>query len=97
MSDDIQSTDIPEAVVKQKGQRISAVWVIPIIATLIAGWLVFQSVVEDNAIVEISFISAEGIEAGKTAVKFRNIKIGKVIDITVADDLAKVIVVVELE
>jgi len=97
MNSDIQSTDIPEAVIKQKSWGISAVWVIPIIAALIGGWLVFQSAVEEKATAEISFKNAAGIEVGKTAVKFRNITIGKVIDITVPDDLASVIVVIELD
>ena len=87
---------IPDAAFKQKkSSRISAVWIIPVIAALIGGWLVFQEAAEDKTVVEVAFESAEGIEAGKTVVKLRNIKIGTVTDVQFSTDLTSVIVVME--
>lgn len=90
--------DIPNAALKQKkSSSISVVWIIPIIAAVIGGWLVFQKATETKAVAEVTFESASGLEAGKTVVKLRNIKIGEVKDVKFSDDLASVIVVMEFE
>ena len=90
--------DIPDAALKQKkSSSISTVWVIPIVAAVIGGWLVFQNVTEEKAIAEVTFENAAGLEAGKTVVKFRNIKIGEVVDVKFSKDLTSVIVVLEFK
>lgn len=90
--------EIPEAILKSKNTSISvsSIWVIPVIAALIGGWLVFKSTIEENLFVEVSFKSASGLEAGKTIVKLRNVKVGTVADVKFSSDLSKVIVVMEL-
>jgi len=55
--------DIPDAAINQKGRGISAVWVIPIIATLIAGWLVFKSATEKKPIIDVTFKSDYGVNS----------------------------------
>ncbi len=87
--------DLPEAT-EQPRKGISSVWVIPIVAALIGGWLVFQSATEEKTVATIEFKNAAGLEAGKTAVKLRNIKIGTVTDVSYGEDLSKVIVTIEL-
>jgi paraquat-inducible protein B len=42
--------DIPDAQLKPKDRGISAVWVIPIIAALIGGWLVFNNIINFHLI-----------------------------------------------
>jgi paraquat-inducible protein B len=90
-------SDLPEANTKEKSSGISAVWVIPIIAALIGGWLVFQNAMEEKAVVEVTFQSASGLEAGKTVVKLRNIKIGEVKDVRFSRDLTSVVAVLEFK
>ena len=93
-----QSTpEIPDADLKQTSTGISAVWVIPIVAALIGGWLVFQNITEEKAIAEVTFKSASGLEAGKTVIKLRNIKVGEVKDVRFSDDLSNVVVVMEFK
>lgn len=87
---------IPKANIKTKDNSISPVWVIPIIAALIGAWLVFKSALEENVFVEVSFKSASALEAGKTPVKLRNVKVGEVTEVKFTEDLSKVIVVMEL-
>jgi len=87
--------EIPEARIKRKNFSISAIWVIPFIAALVGGWLVFKSAAEDKIFVEVSFKSASGLEAGKTVVKLRNVKVGEVKDVKFSADLSTVIVVME--
>ena len=54
-----------EARVKNK-RRISPFWLLPFIALLIAGWLVYNNVQERGTTVTIDFQSAAGIVAGRT-------------------------------
>ncbi len=90
--------DIPDAALKQKkSSRISTVWVIPIIAALIGGWLVFQNVTGEKAAIEVTFESASGLEAGKTVVKLRNIKVGMVKNVRFSNDLTNVVVLLEFK
>lgn len=87
--------ELPQAKIKTKSTSFSPIWVIPIIAALIGGWLVFQSAIEKKIFKEVTFNSASGLEAGKTAVRLRNIKVGIVTDVKFSDDLSEVIVVME--
>ncbi len=86
---------MPEAQIKNRKFSISPVWVIPLIAALVGSWLVFKSAITDNIFVEVSFKSASGLEAGKTIVKLRNVKVGEVRDVKFSPDLSRVIVVME--
>ncbi|NOR20632.1 MAG: MCE family protein [Xanthomonadales bacterium] len=88
---------ISTADVKQKSKGFSPVWVIPIIAALVGGWMVFQNLPEENAKIEVTFKSAAGLEAGKTQVKVRDIVVGKVTDVDFSKDLGVVNVEMEFE
>ncbi len=88
-------SDLPQAVVQSKKQ-ISIVWLIPIVAILIGGWLAYKGLSEKGPMVTITFESAEGLEAGKTLVKYKDVKIGQVESIRFNADLSQVIVRAEL-
>jgi paraquat-inducible protein B len=88
---------ISTADVKQKSKGFSPVWVIPIVAALVGGWMVFQNLVQENAKIQVTFKSAAGIEAGKTLVKVRDIVVGKVTDVNFTKDLGVVKVMMEFE
>jgi len=74
----------------------SLVWVIPLIAALIGVALVIKSVSSKGPTITISFVSAEGLEPGKTKVKYKDVDVGSVKTITLAKNLSRVIVEVEL-
>ncbi|MGF6698755.1 paraquat-inducible protein B [Paraburkholderia sp. MM5496-R1] len=74
----------------------SLVWVIPLIAALIGIALVIRSVTERGPVITISFISAEGLEPGKTKVKYKDVDVGAVKTITLSPDLSHVLVQVQL-
>jgi paraquat-inducible protein B len=88
-------SDLPQADVKAKKQ-ISIVWLVPIVAVLIGGWLAYKGLSEKGPMVSITFESAEGLEAGKTLVKYKDVKIGEVKSIRFDADLSRVIVKAEL-
>ena len=67
----------PEAEVK-KGRRISAVWIIPMVAALIGAWLVYKTVSQQGPEITIAFETAEGLEPGKTQIKYKEVVVGTV-------------------
>ena len=91
------ASDIPEAVVAPKSRRsVQLVWLIPLIAALVGGWLAVKSVLDRGPLITISFKTAEGLEAGKTKVKFKDVDIGLVSKVEISKDLSKVLVTAEL-
>jgi hypothetical protein len=88
-------SDLPQADVQSKKQ-ISIVWLIPIVAVLIGGWLAYKGLSEKGPLVLITFESAEGLETGKTQVKYKDVKIGQVENIRFNADLSQVIISAEL-
>ncbi|MEI6002573.1 MCE family protein [Paraburkholderia bengalensis] len=88
---------VPEPeIVTKRGWLPSLVWVIPLIAALIGVGLVVKSVLEKGPTINISFISAEGLEPGKTKVKYKDVDIGFVKTIKLAKNHSRVNVEVQL-
>jgi paraquat-inducible protein B len=86
---DIMEVSTPQ-VSKQSGPSI--IWLIPLLTVLVGGWLIVKTVSEQGPEVTISFKTAEGIEAGKTRIKYKNVDIGTVKYIQFAEDFSHVIV-----
>ncbi len=87
---------VPEARVRTTKQRISIVWLVPLIAVAIGGWLVYKAISEKGPTITITFKSAEGLEAGKTKIKYKDVELGKVASIAFSDDLSQVVITAEL-
>ena len=90
LDDTYTDPELPEPRVAQ-GKSFSLVWLIPIITLLIGGWLTAKTLSEQGPQVTISFKTAEGIEAGKTKIKFRNVEIGVVETVEFGEDFSHVI------
>jgi len=96
MSEESFDSRAPEAEVRT-GRGFSIIWVIPVIAVLIGGWLAYKAMKEKGPEITITFADAEGIEAGKTVIKFKNVAIGKVDSISLLPDLSGVQVSAEMK
>ena len=68
----------PAAAVVKKSRGPSLVWIVPIVAALAAGWLWWRTIQEQGPLITITFVTADGLEAGKTKVKFKNVEVGVV-------------------
>ena len=86
----------PQAKVQTR-RGFSIIWVVPIVALLIGGWLAYKAMSERGPTITISFATAEGLEAGKTMIKFKDVAIGKVTDIELKRDLSGVFVTAEMQ
>ena len=82
--------------VKKHGS-ISAIWLLPLITLMIGVSLVVKTIHEQGPQVTISFMSAEGIESGKTKIKYKNVDIGLVESIEFAEDLKDVLLTVRFD
>lgn len=87
--------EIPDVEVETR-RRISVVWIIPVVAALIGAWLAYVTISEKGPTITISFETAEGLEAGKTKLKYKDVEMGTVESIVVSDDLSAVIVTASL-
>ncbi len=80
-------SSIPEAArVPKKQRRLSVVWIIPIVAAVIGGWIAVQKYLSQGPTITIRFNSAEGLEAGTTKIKYNGVDIGTVSAITLSED-----------
>src|SRR3954467_13467419 len=85
-----------EPAVKRGRRRLSVVWLVPLVAAAIAVWLAVTPLGEQGPTVSIVFKTAEGLEAGKTKVRYKDIDVGTVQDVRLSDDLKEVVAVAEL-
>ena len=74
----------------------SLVWLIPIIAAIIGIVLVAKILIDRGPIITITFRTGEGLEAGKTKVKYKEVDIGEVQTISLSKDRSQVLVKVQL-
>jgi len=79
------------------GARLSWIWLIPIIALLVSLAAVWQNYAGRGPVITVSFSDASGITAGETKLKYRNVDVGLVEDVTFSDDLSKVLAHVRLD
>ena len=89
--------DLPQPVLKRRRFNASLIWLIPALAALVGLSLVVSSWLQQGPKITISFQSAEGLDAGKTPVKYKNVVIGRVNKIRLSTDHTHVLVNVELE
>ena len=97
MSEEEQSNEQePRAIVRRR-RRWSSVWVVPAIALVLAGWLVWKHYHDKGELAYVRFLTADSIEAGKTEVRCRSVKVGVVEKIELADDLLSVVAEVRID
>ena len=77
--------------------KLSPIWVVPVLALLIAGWLALKAWQEKGPEIRIVFDDAAGIAVGKTYVRFRDVIVGKVTGIKLSDNFEKVTTLIELD
>jgi len=89
------NTQYPTAQLKTKS-RFSLIWIIPLTAALIAGWLAFKYYSERGTIITIILDDAAGVEAKKTPIRYKAVQVGKVKKLALTPDLKKVKITAEI-
>jgi paraquat-inducible protein B len=94
---DSEKTATPPAPRVRKKAGPSLVWLIPLVTVLVGGWLIFKTLSEKGPVITITFRTAEGIEAGKTKIKYKDIEIGVVESVHFGRDFSHVIINARME
>ena len=78
------------------GPRFSTIWLVPVVALVIGLWMTYSHYAGQGPIIEITFHSGEGIQAGTTKVRRKNVEIGEVLDLRLSEDAEKVVLSVRI-
>ncbi|HME40174.1 MAG TPA: MlaD family protein [Steroidobacteraceae bacterium] len=97
MANESDLNDLPRATVERKRAfRISVVWIIPILAAVVAIGIAIQRIRNQGPTIHIVVKRASGIEAGKTFIKYKDVTIGQVTTVELSDDFTKVLVTAQI-
>lgn len=92
-----QSPAVAAAVVEKKSAwRFNLVWLVPFVAAVFGLGLAAKAVMERGPQITLQFASAEGLEAGKTKIKYKDVDIGTVQSIALSGDQKSVSVQADL-
>jgi paraquat-inducible protein B len=76
-------------------RRLPLVWLVPIVTLAIAAWLVWDTYASRGPTITLTFQTAEGLQAGQSQLKFKNVTMGTVQSIALSPDHSRVIVRVQ--
>jgi len=100
MSEQLDPADVaslPSAVLhRSQRPRLTLVWLVPLVAALIGGWIAVRAVIDRGPTITVTFVDADGIEAGKTKVRYKSVDVGSVKMVSLAADLRTVNVTIEM-
>ncbi|MFP6655188.1 MAG: MlaD family protein [Myxococcota bacterium] len=80
---------VPSVIVHQRA-RLSIVWFLPVLAAVVGLYLAYTAWKEKGPTITITFESAEGLEAGQTKLKYKQVEVGLVEAVQLTDDLSQV-------
>src|SRR5271167_3369449 len=89
----------PQAVIRSKlehRRRISWIWAIPLVTLVIGGWLAWKTLNDRGPLITITFQTAGGLTVNQSHVRHKEVDMGVVMKIELAQDLKHVIVTVRM-
>jgi paraquat-inducible protein B len=88
--------ELPKARVRRR-RLFNLAWIIPIVAAAVAGWLIWQRMLERGPEITVSFSDGGGLRVGITPIKYRGVVIGEVSDVELSRDHKHVLVRTRLQ
>lgn len=92
-----EDRDVPQAVIRKATWSLSIIWIIPMIAAVVAAYLVYSRFQQLGPTIVITFQDGSGLKAGQTPVNYRGVQIGQVTDVKLSDDNRSVVVKARLQ
>ncbi|MBV9251319.1 MAG: MCE family protein, partial [Acetobacteraceae bacterium] len=77
-------------------RRLSFIWAIPIVTVLVGLWLAWNTLSQRGPEITITFETAEGLTAGQSHVRHKDVDMGMVTNIALSEDLQHVLVTVRM-
>ncbi len=96
MTDPVPSAIPVAAVEAPRRFRIPLVWIIPLVAALIGLFLAARSYYEQGPVISIEFRTGIGLEPGKTRIKYKDVDVGQIVSVTLAEDGSHVVATARL-
>jgi paraquat-inducible protein B len=93
MSNMTEQRTLPLAATR-RSRRFSIIWIVPIVAVAIGAWLAWDTLSKEGPTIKITFDSGEGLQAGQSQLKYKDIVFGTVKSLELAPDQTHVIVTV---
>ncbi len=84
-------------IVRAKRLRFSLVWLVPLLALLVGLVLVVRTLLQTGPLITITFPNAEGLEPGRTEVRFKEVVVGRVTKVGFSPDRGRVMATVRLD
>jgi paraquat-inducible protein B len=84
---------LPHATTR-RSRRISIIWLVPLVAVAIGGWLAWDTLSKEGPTIKITFESGEGLQAGKSQLKYKDIVFGTVNSLELSPDKTHVVIAV---
>ena len=98
MTDNTDFSQIPQATPEpRKRIMFSVVWIIPILAAVVALGIAIERFLSEGPTITIVFKTAEGVEAGKTFIKYNDVNIGQVTKVKLSKDYHKVVITAKID
>jgi len=88
---------LPQVEESTKFNFFTSIWIVPFIALIIAGWLAYQYYSELGPEIKIVFPHNEGLKAGQSKIKYKDVPVGTVTKITLQEDGNGVVVIARME
>jgi paraquat-inducible protein B len=92
----VTGEELPKARVRRR-RFFNLAWLVPIVAAVIAGALMWDRLRERGPDIVISFSDGGGVRAGITPVKYRGVTIGEVSGVSLSEDRKRALVRVRLQ
>lgn len=87
----------PPVIVRPRRMRLSLVWIVPIVALVVGALMIVRTLMQAGPEITITFASAEGLEPGRTELRFKEVVVGQVTRVVLSPDRQRVIVTAKLD
>jgi len=91
------SKQIPKVEESTKFNFFTSIWIVPLIALIIAAWLAYQYFSELGPEIRIVFSKNEGLQAGQSQIKYRNVPVGTIKKIELQEDGEGIVVIARMD
>ncbi len=88
---------VPKIEESTKFSFFTSIWIVPLVALVIALWLAWQHYTRLGPEIQIIFPKNEGLQAGQSVIKYKDVPIGKVTKIQLTEDGKEVIIYARME
>jgi len=88
---------LPRARVRRRSRLLHVMWVVPIVAAAVAGWLVWDRMRNLGPEITIELRDGGGLRPGQTPIKYRGVQVGEVSRVDLSEDHAHVLVRARLQ